>query len=83
MQTIMFIVLGLLAISGWAYACYVNDDWFKHSVDSTDGWFKKCVEVNDTWYERNVELAKKVDELTAENYKMKKRLIELGAKEDE
>ncbi len=82
MEIIVFIVLGLISISGWAFSIYVNNDWFKHSIDSTDGWFKKCMEVNDGWYERNVELAKKVDELTAENYRMKRRLIELGAKEE-
>lgn len=82
-EAIFWIVMAIIAASGWAYAIYINDGWFKDSMETTDSWFKKCVEVNDTWYERNVELAKKVDELTAENYRMKRRLIELGAKEEE
>ena len=66
MNIIVFIILGVVSSSGWIYALYINDSWFKDSIKTTDAWFKRCNEINDFWYERNVELAKKVDELTAE-----------------
>jgi len=69
MEIIAFIVLGLISISGWAYAIYINDSWFKDSIKITEDWFNKCLEINDTWYKRNVELAKKVDELISEKEK--------------
>lgn len=62
----LIIFLIVVAISGWAYALWVNDDWFKDSIKTIENWYKYCLEINHSWYEHCIELAEKVDSLQAE-----------------
>ncbi len=61
---IIFIVV--FGLSGWVYALWVNDDWYRNSIETTNEWYDRCTEINEIWYNRANELAKKLDAIEAE-----------------
>lgn len=70
MSTVFFIILiiflVIFSISGWVFALWVNDDWFKDCIKTTEDWCKWCQELNEDWGNYCIELAEKVDRLRSE-----------------
>lgn len=60
---IFMIVFGL---SGWVFALWVNDDWYKDSIKTINEWYNWCLEINEAWYNQANKLAKKLDTIEAD-----------------
>lgn len=59
---IFMIVFGL---SGWVFALWVNDDWYRDSIKTINEWYDRCTEINESWYNTANTLAKKLDAIEA------------------
>lgn len=60
---IFMVVFGL---SGWVFALWVNDDWYRDSIETIEFWYARNCEINDMWHSYASELAKKLDEIEKE-----------------
>ena len=62
---IIFVVV--FGLSGWVFAMWVNNDWYRDSLKTINKWYDHCMEINESWYNRANELAKQLDEIRAED----------------
>ena len=65
-MTVLIIYLIAIAISGWVFALWVNDSWYKDSIATIDRWYEYAMSINEDWSETAIRQAEEIDRLRAD-----------------